>query len=120
MMPGNNEFGSVVRGDDGVLRVFGESSIWESSDGIQWTDTKHPWQPHTTDYPVSAFFNNVTKNWQMLARPRGSDRRIASHNLLRNLSGYDTNSLPQLALDTDGEDSALAEFYGAYVTCMTL
>jgi hypothetical protein len=55
--------------------------------------------------PVSAFFNNVTKNWQMLARPRGSDRRIASHNLPADLSGYSNTSLPQLMLDTDGSDS---------------
>ncbi len=55
--------------------------------------------------PVSAFFNNVTKNWQMLARPRGSDRRIASHTLPADLSGYSNTSLPQLMLDTDGSDS---------------
>ena len=131
---GTLEFGSVVRGDDGVLRVFGEDSIWTSSDGIRWEDTKRPWQvralafpwpvaasqmcrwsqPYKTDYPVSAFFNNVTKSWQMLARPRGSDRRVATHNLPRDLSGYSNDSLPQLALDTDGDDSPLAEFYGMF------
>jgi hypothetical protein len=108
----NPEFGSVVTGHDGKLRVFGEFSIWISDDGIRWSDTHLPWQPHPTDYPVSAFFNNVTQQWQMLARPRGSDRRIASHNLPPDLSGYSNTSLPQLALDTDGEDSPLAEFYG--------
>ena len=106
------EFGSVVRGHDGKLRVFGEYSIWLSEDGIHWVDTLKPWQPHPTDYPVSAFFNNVTQQWQMLARPRGSDRRIASHNLPADLDGYSNHSLPQLVLDTDGGDSPLAEFYG--------
>ncbi len=54
IMPVNNgsknpEFGSVVMGHDGKLRVFGEFSIWISDDGIHWTDTRQPWQPHPTD-----------------------------------------------------------------------
>jgi hypothetical protein len=58
VMPVNNgsknpEFGSVVMGHDGKLRVFGEFSIWISDDGVHWTDTQQPWQPHPTDCETS-------------------------------------------------------------------
>ena len=75
------ECGSVVLESSSpkLYRLFCEYSMWLSADGIRWNNTGAAWQPQPTDYPVSAFFNNLTKEWQMLARPMGGDRRIAYH-----------------------------------------
>jgi hypothetical protein len=103
---------SAVEAGQLKLRLFCETSMYTSTDGVAWRDTAAPWQPIATDYPVSAFYNNVTKLWQMQARPREGDRRVATHTFN---STWGQRDPPMLALDADALDSSLAEIYGQYV-----
>lgn len=88
---------------------YAKSSLWVSADGRRWRKKEGiVWQPEAPD-PVSCVFRNaVRSSYIITTRPLGSDRRIS----LIETKDWRNFSTAELALQTDAQDTPLAEAYG--------
>ncbi len=90
----------------------GEAILWTSADLVHWVraDGKG-WQKEVPDPPSFPFWNAVRSCYLIATRPECWDRRIC----LTETKDWRSFTPPQLVLQADPEDQALAQLYGMYV-----
>jgi len=94
-----------------VVGRDGAASLWTSPDLIHWTRTPAVWQPNAPDPPTFAFWNAERRCYVLTTRPEDGDRRIC----LERTVDWKTFTAPELALQAEAEDPALAQIYGMSV-----
>ncbi|MEJ7616682.1 MAG: hypothetical protein WKF30_06860 [Pyrinomonadaceae bacterium] len=97
----------------GLVVAFGKdyakSYLWVSADGRRWRRKEGViWQPEAPDPVSCVFWNSVRSSYVITTRPMGSDRRIS----LIETKDWRNFSSAELALQTDAQDTPLAEAYG--------